>query len=58
MKILYIYIYMYTYIQVKFDPLLKKLSPGCLSSPSLFHVRQKMDIAPRGETAKETLSWK
>lgn len=47
---------MYTYIQVKFDPLLKKLSPGCLSSPSLFHVRQKMDIAPRGETAKETLS--
>lgn len=50
MKIIYIY------IQVKFDPLLKNLSADCLSSPPVFHVRQKMDVAPRGEIAVETLA--
>lgn len=44
------------YIEVKFGPLLKKLSAHCLGSPPIFHIRLKMDVAPRDEIAVETLT--
>lgn len=38
-------------IEVIFGLLLKKLSADCLGSPPIFHIRLKMDIAPRDKIA-------